>query len=93
MDTRRRVEISMSEIPIETKLSRKLTQREAYAAMFSFLENYYEQTSSDTVGSLLSGLCLMIDGMPMDMAYWVEWEEAVQKSLENKVNMKVEFVK
>ncbi|NKC13803.1 MAG: hypothetical protein GKR94_16935 [Gammaproteobacteria bacterium] len=63
-----------------------LTDKDAYLAMFSFLEDYYKRTGSDEIGSLLSGMCLMNDGMPMDRAYWSEWELAVQKTLEGKVD-------
>ena len=63
-----------------------LDKREAYLAMFSFLEDYYKRTKSDEVGSILSGMCLMKDGKPMDPAYWDEWQEAVQRSLDGNVD-------
>jgi hypothetical protein len=63
-----------------------LTQKEAYLAMFSFLEDYYSRTKSDEIGSMLSGMCLMTDGKPMDGAYWNEWEQSVQKSLKGLVD-------
>lgn len=58
----------------------------AYLAMFSFLEDYYNRTKSDEIGSMLSGLCLMSDGKPMDPAYWSEWEEAVRKAINGEVD-------
>lgn len=67
-------------------MSKTLTSKDAYLAMFSFLEEYYTRTKSDEVGSLLSGMCLMSDEMPMDKAYWSEWEHAVQKALDRKVD-------
>ncbi|MGD8327707.1 MAG: hypothetical protein PVF65_12415, partial [Sphingomonadales bacterium] len=60
-------------------MTKNLTEIEAYLAMFSFLEEYYERTGADEIGSLLSGMCLMGDGMPMDSAYWREWKAAIQK--------------
>lgn len=61
----------------------KLTIRQAYDAMFYFLENYYEQTHSDDVASLLGDLSMDIwaDGTPGDPAAWDDWLECVQKVL------------
>jgi len=73
-------------------MSKTLTPKDAYLAMFSFLEEYYMRTKSDGVGSLLSGMCLLSDGMPMDQAYWSEWECAVQKALEKKVDAEMRFL-
>lgn len=54
--------------------------------MFSFLEVYYLRTKSDEIGAMLSSMCLLSDGMPMDSAYWDEWEEAVQKAVNGQVD-------
>ncbi|WP_221931610.1 hypothetical protein [Palleronia caenipelagi] len=62
-------------------------------AMFSFLEDYYSRTQSDEIGSMLSGLCLMSDGNPMDPAYWDEWEQAVQKALNGDVDAEMRLDK
>lgn len=70
-----------------------LTVREAYLAMFSFLEDYYNRTKSDEVGSLLSGMCLMTDGEPMDVAYWDEWEQAVKKAVSGEVDAEMRLTK
>ena len=67
-------------------MSKNLSKKNAYLAMFSFLEDYYARTNSGEIGSLLSGMCLMTDGMPMDRAYWDEWERAVQKALDGGVD-------
>jgi hypothetical protein len=74
-------------------MSKTLTSKNAYLAMFSFLEEYYMRTKSDEIGSLLSGMCLMNDGIPMDQAYWSEWERAVQKALEKQVDAGARFSK
>jgi len=68
-----------------------LTSRGAYLAMFSFLEDYYTRTKSDEIGSILSGMCLMSDGQPMDVAYWDEWELAIDKALNGDVDAEVRF--
>jgi hypothetical protein len=67
------------------------SKKDAYLAMFSFLEGYYRQTEDDGVGSLLSGMCLMDDGMPMDQAYWLDWERAVENALNHTVDAGVRF--
>lgn len=33
-----------------------LTEKEAYAAMYKFLDNVYDRTQSDTLGSLLGDM-------------------------------------
>jgi len=71
----------------------KLTQREAYLAMFSFLEDYYNRTNSDEIGSMLSGMCLMNDGRPMDGAYWDEWEQSVDRAVSGEVDAEMRLLK
>ena len=70
-----------------------LSSTDAYLAMFSFLEDYYRRTKSDEIGSILSGLCLMSDGKPMDPAYWDEWEQAVQKAINGDVDAEMRLDK
>lgn len=72
-------------------MEKKLTEKAAYLAMFAFLESHYIRTKSDDVGSLLSGMCLMNDGMPMDSAYWREWQESIVKVEQNEVDAEVRF--
>lgn len=54
--------------------------------MFSFLEEYYNRTKSDEIGTMLGAMCLTNDGMPMDRAYWHEWQEAVAKAIAGSVD-------
>lgn len=74
-------------------MAKILTEKEAYLAMFSFLEDYYLRTKSDEIGSILSGMCLMNDGEPMDAASWKEWEQSIQKALSGKVDAEVRLNK
>ena len=67
-------------------MNQNLNEKQAYLAMFSFLEDYYNRTKSDDIGSMLGAMCLTNDGMPMDAAYWHEWQLAVQKSLNGLVD-------
>ncbi len=57
----------------------KLTIKESYLAMIMFLENLYELTKSDDIGSILGSMQLMADGGTMDPAYWNDWIKAVNK--------------
>ena len=58
--------------------SELLTKKEAYLAMFRFLERQYEMTSSDDIGSLLGGMQLLADGITADEGEWLEWLDAVR---------------
>jgi hypothetical protein len=59
-----------------------LTEQQAYAAMFHFLDDFYRRTNSDDVGSLLGSMSLLADGGPADPAITEEWREAVRFAIE-----------
>ena len=61
--------------------------------MFSFLENYYELTKSDDIGSLLASMSLLQDGGSADPAIWREWLEAIEKTKKGKVDVELKFNK
>jgi hypothetical protein len=54
-----------------------LTSLQAYSAMLCFLENYYNKTLSDDLGSLLGDLQLCGDNKPFDPAAWHDWIKAL----------------
>jgi len=57
-----------------------LTDREAYLAMFYFLEGLYSRTNSDDLASYLGDMDFnKSDGKPMDPAMWEDWMRAIQK--------------
>jgi len=56
-----------------------LTIKQAYLAMYLFLEGYYERTNSDDLAGLLGGFQLLKDGVPADSAAWQDWLEAINK--------------
>jgi hypothetical protein len=58
-----------------------MTDKQAYAAMFRFLEGVYERTKSNDIGGLLGSLSLLPDGSPADPAFIEDWREAVQFAL------------
>lgn len=62
-----------------------LTIKEAYDAMFAFLEAYYERGKSDEIGGILGSMSLLDDGKPANAAYWSDWLKAVNKSLGGNV--------
>ncbi len=56
-----------------------LSYIEAFKSMVCFLENYFEHTSSDDVGSLLRDLQFLEDGGTADPAAWEDWLDCVIK--------------
>jgi len=68
-----------------------LTTKEAFLAMSAFPEECHESRGDDAVAVLSSGLSLLTDGMPMDPAYWKEWQVAVDKAVSSKVDAAVRF--
>ena len=72
-------------------MTNTLTRKQAYLAMYAFLENYYDLSKADDVGALLGGLSLTADGSPLDSAFWVDWEEAVQRVMDGDVDAEIEL--
>ena len=64
-----------------------LSEQEAYAAMFAFLEYHYSLTKSDDLGALLGSMALLPDKSPADPAIWEEWLEAIEKAASGNVNL------
>ena len=58
-----------------------LNEREAYAAMFQFLDAYWERNGRpDELGSLLGSMTLLEDGTPADSGIWEDWQDAIEIS-------------
>lgn len=57
-----------------------LSEKEAYAAMFAFLEHRYDMTKSADLAGLLGSMSLLPDGNPADPAVWEDWLDAVRKA-------------
>jgi hypothetical protein len=70
-----------------------LTKKEAYLAMFAFLENEYEMSKSDDIGGLLSNISLLPDGKSVDPAAWKDWEDAIKKVKESKIDASLKLKK
>jgi hypothetical protein len=56
-----------------------LTTRQAYTAMFAFLEAIWQRTQSDELAALLGQMSRLKDGGTADPAVWADWEVAVRK--------------
>src|SRR5580700_5946717 len=54
----------------------EMTEQQAYAAVFHFLEEFWKRTKSDDVGMLLSSMSILQDGQPADAAITADWQEA-----------------
>jgi len=57
-----------------------MTSDQAYAAMFFFLEGFYQRTHSDEIGGLLGSMSLLADGSPADSAIAADWQSAVERA-------------
>jgi hypothetical protein len=58
-----------------------LTEKQAYAAVFQFLDSQYELVKSDVLGNLLSEMSLLSDGGTADPAMAYHWRKAVGRVL------------
>jgi hypothetical protein len=58
-----------------------MTEKQAYSAMFYFLNQWYKRTNSNELGGMLGSMSLLDDGCPADPAIVSEWQEAVQFAL------------
>ena len=58
-----------------------MTDKQAYAAMFHFLQEFWEHTRSDDVGGLLGAMSLLQDGTTADAAIAADWQRAVEYAL------------
>jgi hypothetical protein len=59
-----------------------MTDQQAYAAMFHFLEERYKSLPSDALGGLLGDMSLLADKQPADPAISAAWQRAVEYALE-----------
>lgn len=55
---------------------------EGYRVVCQYLNDIYDQTHDDTLGSLLGGMSLLPDGTPADPAYTEDWNNAVNHAMQ-----------
>ena len=70
----------------------KLTSKEAYLAMFTFLDKHYELTKSDDIGALLGSMALLQDGCPVDSAIQSDWESAIDTVIEGAADANFKLI-
>jgi hypothetical protein len=58
-----------------------ITSEQAYAAMYDFLEDYYNRGHSDEIGGMLGGMSLLGDGGTADPAVRSHWQRALQRAM------------
>ena len=75
----------------KNEMTDSLTKREAYAAMFTFLEEIYNATKSDDLGALLGSMSMLQDGTTADTAIWSEWEEAIAIVMDGKDDIELDL--
>jgi hypothetical protein len=54
-----------------------VTEKQGFAAMFQFLDDYYMRTKSDEIGALLGAMSMLEDGSTADAAIAYDWRKAV----------------
>jgi hypothetical protein len=70
-----------------------LTKKEAYLAMYAFLEDYYSRDKNDELANLLSDLSLLEDGGTADSAIEDDWNDALERVFQGKVDARLILTK
>lgn len=68
-----------------------LSETQAYAAMFAFLENRYRLTASDDIGALLGSMSLLPSGRTADPAIWLDWLDAIKRAESGGVGVEMKL--
>ena len=69
----------------------QLSEREAYAAMFAFLEHRFKLSESDVLGGLLGSMSVLPDGSTADPAIWEDWLDAITEARSRRVKLNLEL--
>jgi hypothetical protein len=67
----------------------QLTARDAYVAMYAYLEKYYQRTGANDIGAMLGEMSLLADGGTADPAVWNDWLDAVAQAISGKVDIEL----
>lgn len=60
----------------------QISDKQAFLAMFLFLEAYWERNGRpDALGSLLGSMMALQDGRPADSAMWADWLVALERAI------------
>lgn len=68
-----------------------LSEKQAYAAMFAFLENRYRLTESDDLAALLGSMSLLPGGGTADPAIWLDWLNAINLAESDAVQVEMKL--
>jgi len=79
-----------TEKPIDETMEKRLTELQAYNAMIKFLDKYYEETSADFVDLIRGAMSFLPDGDTILCTYWIDWDIAVKKILQEQNSEKHE---
>jgi hypothetical protein len=76
----------------ETTMSdERMTNDDAYRAMYAFLTGMHERTGSGELGAILGMLSTLPDGSPADPAITAEWAEAVEAVRRGEVDTSLQL--
>lgn len=63
-----------------------ISTRQAYLAMYSFLNELYAEYGFDHLGGLLGSMSLLPDGSTADPAIWSDWLQHVENARSGQVD-------
>jgi hypothetical protein len=63
-----------------------LTAKQAYFAMYIYLEKLYRNTNSENLAGFLGSMSLLDDGTTADPAVWQDWMESISKAIQASDN-------
>ena len=69
-----------------------LTDKQAYEAMFYFLDHRYQKLKEDALALLLGDMSTLSDGGPADPAIEKHWRQAIKFALDDGVASRLQFV-
>jgi hypothetical protein len=69
-----------------------LTDKQAYEAMFYFLDQRYEKIKENALASLLGDMSTLSDGGPADPAIENNWRKAIEFALNDGVASRLQFM-
>ncbi|MBX3450256.1 MAG: hypothetical protein KF777_11885 [Planctomycetaceae bacterium] len=67
-------------------MSKEISVKEAYLAMYSFLDELYSKYGYEQLGGLLGGMSLLPDGSTADEAIWHDWLRCIEKAKAGQID-------
>lgn len=69
-----------------------LTVKEAYLAMYAFLNELWKRTGSDDLAGFLGGMSFLESGHTADAAAWDDWLDAVKSARAGEVDAMLRII-